>query len=115
LAFRLAKERGIDDVLTWYESLPSDVWSQWLAYDSIEPVGCEWERHAGVMAMLDAIQACLINPNVDKQHRVKPRSMQEFLPPKFYEKAKPVAKKKTLRQQLAVLAKAFGGNYGNNN
>ena len=111
----MAKSRGIDDVFAWYESLTSDVWSQWLAYDAIEPIGCEWEQHASVMAMLDAIQACLINPHVEKQNRVKARKMKEFLPIGFFDKASKPVSKKSLRQQLAALAKAFGGNYGNNN
>lgn len=100
---------GIADVVGWYESLSDDVWNQWLAYDSVEPVGCEWERHSSVMGMLEALQAAAINPHLAQEDRMKPRGPEAFLPQGFSEKKKP--RKVGLRKQLALVAKAFGGTW----
>ena len=100
---------GIVDVVEWYESLPADVWNQWVAYDAVEPIGCEWERHASVMAMLETLQAATLNPHLGKEDRMKPRGAEEFLPPGFVGKSKP--KKVGLKKQLSIIAKAFGGSW----
>lgn len=99
---------GIADVLSWYEALPQDVLDQWLAYDAVEPVGCDWERHASVMAMMEVTYAAIINPNLEKTDRIKPRKPEEFLPSGFRQAPKR-PRKLTLAQQLAIVAKAYGG------
>lgn len=81
---------------------------QWAAYDAVEPIGCEWERHAGLLAMLEAVYAATINPHLEKNDRVKPRASQEFLPVGFRQAPKK-PRKLTLAQQLAIVAKAYGG------
>ena len=110
----MALAKGIDDVVGWYESLPDDVWSQWEAFDRVEPIGCEWERHASVMAMLETVYAATINPHLEQSDRIKPRPPQEFLPSGFTGE-KPKRRRATLREQLALVAKVFGGRSGNNN
>lgn len=82
--------------------------NQWLAFDAVEPIACDWERHASMMAMLEAIQAATINPHLDVKDRIRSRSAEEFLPVGFRQAPKR-AKKLTLAQQLAIMAKAYGG------
>lgn len=88
--------------------MPQDVINQWLAYDAVEPIECDWERHAGMMTMLEAIYAATINPHLEKNDRVKPRKFEDFLPAGF-QRAPKRPRKLTLAQQLAIVAKAYGG------
>lgn len=104
----------IEDVIGWYESLPDDVWSQWLAYDRVEPVGCDWERHASLMGMLEVLQAAMLNPHLDKNDRMKPRGPDAFLPAGFLEQ-RPKASA-NLAKQLEVFSAAYRGKvYGDYN
>ena len=75
-------------------------------------MACEWERHASLMAMLEGIQAAVINPHLEKQDRIKPRKAEEFLPAGFVEQQQK-RRRVTLAQQLAMVAKAFGGKFSN--
>ena len=59
------------------------------------------------MSMLETVVASQVNPHLSKDDRMKPRQPQEFLPSGFVNK--PKQKRKTLRQQLALVAKVFGG------
>jgi len=57
--------------------------------------------------MLEAIQASVLNPHLEAKDRIKPRNPNEFLPDGFLEKKR--KSKPSLRQQLALAAKVFGG------
>jgi hypothetical protein len=66
------------------------------------------------MGMIEMLMAAVINPNLEKSDRITPRGTDQFLPPALRQQtSKP--KKLTLQQQLQLLAKAYGGNYGNDN
>lgn len=105
---------GIDDPEAWLETVDPGVLACWEAYDTIEPIGCDWERHASVMAMLEAVYAACINPHLGKDAKpVKPRGPQAFLPDGFADKPK---RKPRLIDQLALFGKVFGGvKNGNHN
>lgn len=102
---------GITDPEKWLESVPDRVLACWLAYDEVEPIGCDWERHASLLAMLDGVTAACINPHVDtkKAKPMKPRSPAEFLPKGFLDSGK--KRRVPLAKQLELFARAFGGNW----
>lgn len=83
----------------------------WEAFDRRRPIGFQWEQHAAVMSMLEAILAAQINlsPHVDEKHRYEVRGMESFLPSGLREKKKT---KGSLRKQLQLLARVYGGSYG---
>lgn len=64
---------------------------------------------ASIMSMLESIYAATINPNLKEHDRVKPRSSREFLPDELVLREKP-----NLKQQLKIIAKVYGGKYGDN-
>lgn len=101
----MCKEWAIADVITWYESMPQDVLDQWLAFDAVEPIGCEWERHACVMAMLEAVQAAAINPHLKREDQMQPRRPQDFLPSSFVPQRK--AKASDSITAFEMLAKRY--------
>lgn len=103
----MALKLGIQDPEQWRESVPERVLALWEAYDAIEPIGCEWERHASVMAMLDAIIAAIVNPNLEKKDRLQPRLPSEFMPREMTNE--PKKSKPKLKHQLALVARVFGG------
>jgi hypothetical protein len=103
---------GIGDPEQWLELQPDRVLAYWEAFDQRRPIGFEWEQYANVMAMLEVLVASTTNPNLEEKNRIKPRGMEAFLPPGLQEKKK---KKGMLHKQLQLLARVFGGSYGDDN
>ena len=91
---------------------PDRVIAFWQAFDRRRPIGCEWEQYANIMAMLEVLVAAISNPNLDEKSRIKPRGSEAYLPSGLQEKKK---KRGSLHRQLQILARAFGGSYGDDN
>ena len=113
MAGRLALQLGIDDPEQWLESQPDRVIDYWEAFDRRRPIGVEWERHASLMSLLELVLVTLINVNRAKDSKpTKAQGYDAFLPEQL--KAKSNRKRVSLKRQLQIFAKAYGGNYGDN-
>ena len=80
----------------------------WQAFDAVEPINGEDERHAYLCHMLDHLLAALVNQNLTKQDwskRYKPRPPEQFMP-RASQFKKP-SKKTNLLSQL----KDYGNHY----
>lgn len=87
----MALRRGgeaVDEPYKWWDSLSEEAIQFWHAYWQVEPFGAEWEQVAMVSAMLDAVYAATLNPNVEKADRHKPRGLEDFLPVHAYRQPK---------------------------
>lgn len=104
---------GIDDPEQWLELQPDRVIAYWEAFDNHRPIGYQWEQYANIMAMLELMVIATVNPNLEAKDRIKPRGMEQFLPPGLKDD-KP-KKRPSLQKQLQILARAFGGKYGDDN
>lgn len=92
--------------MAWLDSVPDKTWSMWQAYWQVEPWGTEWDRHAEMMVMLDAIYAATVNPNVEKQHHHKVRDAVEFMPADY---DRPRAKRANPKASIVDQLNAFAG------
>lgn len=92
--------------MAWLDSVPDKTWSMWQAYWQVEPWGTEWDRHAEMMVMLDAIYAATVNPNVEKQDRHKVRDAVEFMPVDY---DRPRAKRAKPNAGIVDQLNAFAG------
>ena len=100
---------GIDDPEQWLEMAPDRVVAYWEAFDRRRPIGTEWERHASLMSLIELVLVTLINTNRAKDSKpTKAQGYEAFLPEALRGKKKKVS----LKKQLQIFAKAFGGNYG---
>ena len=105
LAGRLALQLGIDDPEQWLELQPERVIAFWEAFDAIEPIGCEWERWASLMSMVESVFAAILNQNLQKQDRITPRNPEQFLPREMRSKK---VRKASLAQQLEAFKRWVG-------
>jgi hypothetical protein len=113
----LALARGgeaVDDPRAWLDSLPGDVLTLWEAFDQLEPLGGEYQRHATQMETLDAIFALLLNERVPKNRKdliYKPRPRKSYFPARYAgETLKPREKKMSpIGDQCEQYAKAIMG------
>lgn len=71
---------GIDDPVAWMDAIPKRTWALWQAYWQVEPWGTDWERHADMMVMLDAIYAAAVNPYRKEGSEHKVREAAAFMP-----------------------------------
>lgn len=78
----------------------------WQAYWQVEPWGTEWDRHAEMMVMLDAIYAATLNPNVDKADRHTVRDAVDFMPTDY---DRPPAKRAKKKHSIVDQLNAFAG------
>jgi hypothetical protein len=98
VAYRLALQWGIEDVKAWLGELPHGVLDQWIAWDSVEPMGEAWKQTA---SLIQAINLPLY-ARADKEMP----SVSDFMPTRY---RRP---RKRLTDQLfgnAGLAKKMAG------
>lgn len=101
---------GIDDPEAWLDAASDEQLALWQAFDRIEPIGRDWERHAAAMSMIDGLYALTLNVNVP-DNEYKPRQLKDFLPPGYMDPTEKIPFKK----QMAAMAKIAGNKYGNHN
>lgn len=110
MACRLCLELGIDDPEAWLASKPRRVMNTWEAYWRLEPWGMPWHRHAAWMCKLDQIVQLMIKWATGGKTDYKMAKYEDWMPGDYVGEVKR-RRKSNLRQQLRVIAKAFGGKW----
>lgn len=60
MAAKVCLKLGIDDVLGWLDRVDRSVLDFWIAFDSIEPIGDEWQQIAEVKQLLTQLAAFIV-------------------------------------------------------
>lgn len=76
-AFRLAISLGIDDPLTWIDSVHPSVIDAWIAYDRVEPIPRPWDQTATVAMEVYRVAMLTASKN---GHELDPKSRSDFMP-----------------------------------
>jgi hypothetical protein len=84
--------------MAWMKSLPSGVLNQWIAFDSIEPIGEEWEQTASIVHAINL-------PLYARAGQEMPE-VADFMPTRY---RRPKRSAKTMLKQAAKASTQIAG------
>lgn len=84
--------------MAWMQSLPSGALDQWIAFDSIEPIGEEWEQTASIVHAINL-------PLFAKAGQAMPE-VADFMPSRY---KRPKRSAKTMLKQAAKASTQIAG------
>ena len=109
MACRVCLRLGVSDPERWLDEQPKRVVYLWAAYYRLEPWGNEWLRSAMLLQTLHWIGDMVAAWITGGKHKPTAYEISRWMPSDWVSPLGKQGKRKTLRKQLDVLAKMFGG------
>lgn len=91
------------------ESIGSHVLDFWVAFDSVEPIGDEWEQTACIRESLASVFGALI---VQKDNTVEPATAMDFMPARYIRDQEPIEEDPPAVMDPVEEFKMFGRLFG---
>lgn len=111
LACRVCLALGIDDPEAWLDTVSPRTLAIWSAFYRVEPWGNEYERSAGVAALISA-QTAMIAATVAQ--KMTPQPVSDFMPSNWLRRTQSRARSVVDAESIKKSQRKFASMYGAN-